>query len=371
MKRTLALLVGLWLVPGLLPAQVPNIPPTEIDNTRYGGTAAQFLTLPADARGAALGGAYAALVSDVTAMFWNPAGLALLTRKEAAFTFTEYVASTHHIWGGIAWPLAGGDWGLGVSISNFGFGDQPVYTEDNFEGTGETYSVSETAIGITGSFQFSDRFSVGLTGRYVNESLANTTAAGFTVDFGTNYHTEVAGRPIRASFVVVNFGLSFQPEGPTLNTDVDPIEGGMGAEPSPGQFRTSAAEPPTQFRVGVAYDVLAAVNSRVTLLSEFWQPNDSDPGYGLAAEYAVNLGSSLSAAARGSYAYQGDNAETDPDAGKAGFGSSLQDDAKWDGLSLGGGLAWKAGAFNLGLDYTYRHLGILPGVNMFSVKLGW
>ena len=371
MERTLATLAGLVLVPTALVAQTPNIPPTEIDNTPYGGTAAQFLTLPADARGAALGGAYAALVSDVTATFWNPAGLALMPRRQALFSYTAYVADTRHIWAGIGWPLANGEWAIGISLTNFGFGDQPVYTEDQPEGTGGFYSVSETAVGLTAALQFSDRFSAGITGRVVNQSLANTQATGFTVDFGTNYHTEVGGRPIRASFIVANFGPSLQPEGPVLNTSVDPIQGGNGAEEQPARLRTSAAQPPIQFRVGVAYDVFASANQRVTALSEFWQPNDSDPGVGFALEYGIDLGSSISAALRGSYSYQGDNAGTDPDEERAGFASEFQDDAVFDGLSLGGGITWRTGSFDIGVDYAFRHLGILPGVNMFSVRLGW
>jgi len=51
------------------------------DNTAYGGASGEFLLLGAGARGTALGGAYAALATDVTAMYYNPAGLAQLARR--------------------------------------------------------------------------------------------------------------------------------------------------------------------------------------------------------------------------------------------------------------------------------------------------
>src|ERR1041384_8745622 len=127
MKRTIAFILGCLRVRGALTAQAPlTTPGTEpsVDNTRYGGTAAQFLTLPGDARGAALGGAYAALVNDVSSMFFNPAGLALGTSSQAAFSYTKYVADTHHIWAGLSTPLHGGEWALGVSMTSFGFNDQ-------------------------------------------------------------------------------------------------------------------------------------------------------------------------------------------------------------------------------------------------------
>ena len=144
----------------------------------------------------------------------------------------------------------------------------------------------------------------------------------------------------------------------------------MNVERQPVELRTSAFEPPTQFRVSVAYDVLAASSSRLTFLSEFFQPNDSDPGVGFGAEFNARLAEGFNAGLRGSYNYQGDNRDSDPADG-AGFSSSVQDDDVMDGLALGAGINWQIGSWNVGVDYAFRHMGILPSVNMFSVKLGW
>jgi hypothetical protein len=288
------------------------------------------------------------------------------------FSYTTYVADTRHVSGALGWSLRGGEWGIGVSVSNFGFSGVPVYTEDAQDGNGETYSVSSTAIGLTGSLQFSDRFSAGITGRLVSDQLARATATGFTVDFGTNYHGEVAGRPLRASFIIVNYGTSFQHKGPVLNTQVDPLDNSMNVEDTPAQYRTSAFEPPTQFRVGVSYDILAASNNRLSLLSEFYQPNDSDPGVGIGAEWMANMSSGLSAALRGSFNFAGDNRDSDVSTAfsSAAFASDDGDESM-DGLALGAGLGWRSGGFSIGVDYAYRNLGLLSSVNQFSVKLGW
>lgn len=364
MKRIFAAVLLSLLVPGAVAAQQ-----IEIDNTRYGGTAAQFLTLPGDARGAALGGAYAALVSDVSSMYWNPAGLAMIPKREAMFSYTAYVADTHHLWGGVAFPLRDGQWGLGVSVANFGFGDQPEYTAEFPEGTGATYDVSETAIGLTFAAQFSDRFSMGMTGRLVSQQLARTSSSGFTVDFGTNFHTEFNGRPIRASFVVLNFGTSFQAEGSVLNANVPPIDESQNVEQQPARIRSSAFEPPTQFRVGLAYDLLTSEANRLTALGEFSQPNDSDPSFGFAGEFQSRVSERLGAALRASYSYQADNLDTDVN--NFAFESELNSDAALDGLAFGGGLTWEMDPYSFSVDYAFRHLGILSGVNMFSIKLGW
>src|SRR3989475_8566786 len=81
---------------------------TRTDNTAYGGTSGEFLLLGAGARGAALGGAYAALATDVTSLYYNPAGLAQLSRPGAMVSTYSYVADTRYSWVGIGVPLAGG-----------------------------------------------------------------------------------------------------------------------------------------------------------------------------------------------------------------------------------------------------------------------
>src|SRR5262245_5153032 len=222
MNRNLATLFTAVLVavPVVASAQEQPRARTEEDNTRFGGTSAVFLTLPGDARGAALGGSFASLVTDISSVFYNPAGLALMGSNPAMFSYTSYVADTRHLTAGIGWSLRGGEWGIGVSLANFGFGDAPVYTETDQEGNGETYSVSNTAVGLTTALQFSDRFSAGITARLVNEQLGRTSSSGFTLDFGTNYHGELGGRPIRASFIVVNYGSKFRQSGAVLNDDV-------------------------------------------------------------------------------------------------------------------------------------------------------
>lgn len=374
MNRKLAIILALAFLPGVAAAQTAT-PPTENpdpDNTRFGGTSAVFLTLPADARGAALGGAFASMVNDISAAFYNPAGLALMGTNQAMFNYTAYIADTRHIAGAIGWSLRGGEWGLGISVSNFGFGDAPVYTEEAQDGNGETYSVSNTAIGLTMALQFSDRFAAGITPRLVTEQLGRASATGFTIDFGTSYTGEVAGRPLRASFTIVNYGTSLRHSGPVLNTSVEPIDDSMNVEDTPAEMRTSEFEPPTQFHVGISYDVLAQSSTRLTLLSEFYQPNDADPGFGFGAEFGANFSEGLTGALRGSFTFAGDNRDSDISSAFSQGAFASDDGAEGlDGLALGAGLSWQRGDFRLGVDYAYRHLGLLPSVNMFSVKVGW
>src|SRR5438552_521994 len=107
-------LAALVLVAGPVAAQV-TLPS---DNTAYGTTAAEFLLLGAGARGLSLGGAYAALATDISALYYNPAGIAQLTHPGAMVSTYSYVADTRYTWGGVAFPLAGGARSFGFQRGN-------------------------------------------------------------------------------------------------------------------------------------------------------------------------------------------------------------------------------------------------------------
>ena len=94
LKVGAAVLVTLLGINAAGHAQGVTVRQIEGDNTAYGTTAAEFLLLPATARGAALGGAFAALSNDLGSMHYNPAGLALIERPGVMATTMSYVAGT-------------------------------------------------------------------------------------------------------------------------------------------------------------------------------------------------------------------------------------------------------------------------------------
>lgn len=350
--------------------------PTNVDNTGYGTTTAEFLLLGAGARGAALGNGYAALSNDVTSLYYNPGGLALMSRPQAMVSTYNYVADTKYTWLGLALPLSGGARAIGVQMGNFGFSNQPVYTLDNPDGDGTTYSVSETFVGATLSQNFSDRFSAGLSLKFVTDQLGETSASGVALDFGTNFHAMIGDRPIRAAFVIQNLGSNLEASGSALQTLVN-REPPLGTvqipqDGQPARLRASPWTLPVLFRVGLAYDLYAAGSNRLSLLGEFNQPVNTKPGGGMGLEYALtNLGNSgFSLAARGSYTLIPDN-NIDPGAG-AGFQTSQSTSTfSAEGLALGGGLNYTRGNFSLGFDYAYRNMGPLGNTNFLSFSLGW
>jgi hypothetical protein len=346
------------------------------DNTAYGTTAAEFLLLGAGARGTALGGSFAALSTDITAMYYNPAGLAQLPRPGAMVSTYSYLADTRYSWFGIAFPMAGGARSLGVSVGSFGFGDQPVTTVENPDGDGRVYNVNETFISGTYAQNFSDRFAAGFNIKYIHDELGSAEASAFAVDLGTNFHAMVGGRPIRAAFVIANLGSTLAHNGSDLDVGVtrDPPLGTVDVpqEPQPARLKTKDFGLPVMFRVSVALDILHQSNNQLTLLSEFSQPNNTKPGAGMGLEWmATNLGNSgFTLAARGSYTIQPDNEVAINE--NAGFPTGYSSGSfTKDGLALGGGIGYGKGNFKVGVDYAWRDFGPLGGANFFSFSINW
>jgi len=368
LPKRLVLAALLGCVPAGLAAQAG----TKQDNTPYGTTSAEFLLLGAGARGAALGSAYASIANDVSALYYNPAGTALMTRPGIMVGTYDYVADTRYSWGGFAVPFSGGSRSAGVQIGTFGFKDQPVYTADQPDGTGSVYSVNETFVGLTFAQNFSDRFAAGITAKYISDNLADANGKAFAVDFGTNFHSSLNNHPVKFSFVLANLGTNIGYSGNPLNsgTTREPLPGEdpVPSIPQPSQLRTKAFPLPTTFKVGLAYDIVTGSANRMTVLADFNQPNNSRAGFSGGAEWmSKNLGGSpFGAALRASYTYSPAN-----NIGPTTLSTSLNGEENWQGAALGGGLIYGTGNFSLGVDYAYRYLGILGPTHFVSFGLGW
>jgi hypothetical protein len=344
------------------------------DNTAYGTTSAEFLLFGAGARGTALGGAYATIANDASALYYNPAGIALAPRANALLGTYDYVADTRYSWGGVMFPFSGGSRAVGLQGGTFGFKDQPIYTVEQPDGTGSTYSVSETFLGLSFAQNFSDRFAAGVTAKAVFDNLGDANGSAFAVDFGTNFHSSLGGHPIRFSFVVANLGTNLAYHGQALNVQTPrqqiPGEQDVPTNPQPTTLQTKAFSLPTIFRVGLAYDLISADNNRLSLVSDFNQPNNNGAGFAVGGEWMSQRlgGSPFGFAARGSYSYSAANNLTPIDPAT----TALSDEENLQGLALGGGLNYTGeGGFSVGLDYAWKYLGVLGGTNFFSVSLGW
>ena len=348
------------------------------ENSGVGTTAAEFLLMGAGARGMALGPAFGALTRDVEALYYNPANLPLMEGAEARFSLLPYFADTNYLWVGVAVPLRGGEYGFGISVANFGFSGQPVYTELDEDNESQlTYGVSETVVGLSFAHSFIDRFSGGITAKFISDQLGQSSAFGFALDIGTNYHSEVAGKPISMSFVIQNLGTTLKHSGSGLDFNSfaqteDPSFPVRGVDPSPARFEAASAPLPVVFRVGLAYDVISAAASRLSLLGEFNEFYNNDPSFGFGGEYEWGAADApLRVALRGSYAYQPDNDLSAEEEQSIGGTFTTVDNEGMDGLVFGGGMRYRLSGYEVAADYAFRHFGVLGSRNVFTVGFAW
>jgi hypothetical protein len=366
-----AALALLAATPSILRAQATN--EGSSDNTGYGTTSAEFLLIGANARGMALGGGYMALATDLGGMYANPGALALLKRAGVQGSQLNYVADTKLNWGAVATPYGGGSGAIGFSLGTFGFSDQPVYTPQAPNGTGEFYSVSETVAAATIAKNFSDRFSVGITAKGIFDRLGQVSGSAFAIDFGTHFHSQLAGKPIRFAFALTNLGTNLSYNGDPLRVtsqrDSLPGDGEVPSQPVPSERRTTPYSLPTKFGVALAYDFIATSDARFTLMSEFNQMRSNKAAFSAGGEFAADRigGSPFGIALRGSYS---SNASLSYES--AGVVIDKQEDDKSQGLAFGAGVNLASrGGFALGFDYAWKKMGALGDVNFFTVTVGW
>ncbi len=259
-------------------AQSGGSPPEQDGDFNKGGrTAFQFLKIGVGARQAALGEASVAIVRDVSATFWNPAGISGIDRYEAAFSYTRWLADMNYAAAAIGGRVPGiGTFALSVAALDYGDLPEAVIIPGGGDGrTGESFSGSDVLVGLAYARDFTDRLSIGLGVKYLHESLWEYSASTVAFDVGTHY--TVGYRGLRLAMSAQNFGGS-----------VDWLDEGAAD-------RQEGYDLPLVFRVGVAGnlvgpDAFFGVDGphRVVGSVEAINTNDFSERLHFGAEYIYN-----------------------------------------------------------------------------------
>lgn len=316
--------------------------------TKVGTTAATFLKIGVGARAIGMGGAFVSMANDASAMYWNPAGIALVSGGEAFFNHSEWLADISFDYAGLVFtiPTVGS---FGLNATFLSMGEMERTTELRPEGTGQWFSAGSLALGATFARSLTDRFSIGFNLKYLRESILNTSATGFAIDIGTMFITQFRGLRLGAN--ITNFGTKMRMTGRDIlvQHDIDALREGNNDKLN-ADLATDNFDLPLHLRVGFSYDLLQDLPKNHLWLSvDATHPNDNVETVNIGGEYIFNDIVSL----------------------RAGY-SSLFDEKSEKGLTFGAGLQYTfIGNASARIDYAYEAFGRFDNVQKISVALGF
>jgi outer membrane protein OmpA-like peptidoglycan-associated protein len=207
MKKTLLILLALAIVAS---AQFSDV---------TGTTAHPLLKIGFGPRAAAMGNAYVGFASGVTALWWNPAGLAHLNTYEAMLTHHEWFRGIRDEFAAIIWPQS--PWNTFSFALNFtsASGIERWNDQNQPEGTFMAYDAV-----FVGSYTrlLGERFALGASVKGVYENLDDVAGYGGAADLALHWKASP----------VFGLGLTVQNLGPMIYPGASfmfPIQAQLGA----------------------------------------------------------------------------------------------------------------------------------------------
>ncbi|MDO8803553.1 MAG: PorV/PorQ family protein [Elusimicrobiota bacterium] len=165
-----------------------------------GGTdAVPFMKVDTGARAGAMGGAFAAVADDASAIFHNPAGMAGASRKELMFSHMEWLEGIRNECLSYIHP-AGLDWTFGAGASML-FSGSMTKRDRNGVDTGN-FTENEGFVSLGAALALGDNFSGGAAFKSVRQKADNENAAAFAADAGLLY----SGPEWRFALAMENLG---------------------------------------------------------------------------------------------------------------------------------------------------------------------
>lgn len=315
--------------------------------SKSGTTAATFLEIGVGAQAMGMGGAYVSVANNATALHWNPAGAASLPELTIDVVHTNWIADTKFDFAGAVLPL-GSAGTLGFSLTSLSMGDMAVRTVEFPEGTGEFFSAGDLAAGISYARQLTERFAIGITAKYVQQSIWHESASAFAVDLGTTFKTDLfGGMTIGAS--LSNFGTTMKMSGRDTRQFIrlDPNKQGS-SDQIATNIELDSWDLPLLFQFGVSTRIFDNDQYRWSVAVDALHPNDNYESLNIGTEFVYS-----------NYLFL-----------RAGYQSLFLDQAE-GGMSFGFGVSSAdfLGSLRVGVDYAYQDMGRLQGVHVFTVGL--
>ena len=324
-----------FALPGaLLVAVLAAAPPARaqfsLGQQRAGTSSGTFLRIGVGARAIGLGESFVAVANDPSAIYWNPAGLASIQRREAAFSHIEWPADIRFEHVAMVLPVRR----LGGSLA-FQFGVLSTTIDETTElqpfGTGRSFFYSDLVVGGAYARRWTDKLLVGAGVKYVREDLGSEVGGPTTnaalVDIGSIYYLGYGS--VRIATSLSNFGPELRP-------------GGEFRSPVTGEVRTyDGFDPPSVFRYGLAFEPIENARQRLTTSLEINQPADNRQAIKAGLEWTWQRRFAL----RTGYNFSADELH----------------------FSAGAGALATLGQSQLTADYAYTDGGMLGTINRLSL----
>jgi len=197
---------------------------------KKGQTAGDFLKIGIGSKNIAMGET-GATSSDVNSIYWNPAGLGLIQKKEICFMHQKHFQDIYYNYSGFAYPDKFGTLAIGLYYLNIA--DFQGYDEEgNKTKKINSYDFSST-IGYSKNF-LNSRLSIGAGIKYIQEKLEKKYAETFSFDFGTIYYIPLEYGNLRTGLSIQNiYGKMKFFDEPSSIPEI--LRFGIGFEPNSNQ----------------------------------------------------------------------------------------------------------------------------------------
>jgi len=235
---------------------------------------------------------------------------------------------------------------IGLSLTYLDYGDIEITTLAEQDGTGQFFSASDLTMGLTYAYNLTDRFSLGGTVKYIQQSIWSASASAFALDLGILFQSDIYG--LRIAATITNFGTEMQLGGDALlvQHDIDPNNYGNNDQIL-ASLQTGKYPLPLTFRIGLAMDVLDTEENRVTIAADALHPTDNDESINVGAEYMYN----------------------NLIAFRVGYKSLFLQNSE-EGFTAGVGLNYNfTPDFGVRVDYAYQNFGVLDYTQHYSIGI--
>ncbi len=285
----------------------------------------KFLSLPYSSRAAALGGSNISVADDdITLSLHNPALLVNVTDMTANLTYMTYMSDSKVA--GAAFNKVLGERSSGAIFARYvDYGEFEGYTDDNIY-TG-TFSAKDIELSAMYSYLLGERWSGGVSGKFIYSKYESMSAIALGVDLGINYYNP--DNDFSASFVLRNLGG--QVKAYEEKHEAMPIDIQIG-------FTKRLSHAPV--RISATF-----VNLHKWSNDDFYNADGSKDSFGELLMKHVVLGADV-LIGKNFYAAIGYNYRMSKELSAGG--------SKWDGLTAGAGLNIKRIKF--GMSYSKLHV---------------